>query len=98
VVRIFQDDDAVTEVQVETLLAVGVGIVLRDPEAGAFVPAKSDGLTDIWLGGEERGLKARRKVQLGERLGQRQQRNGLGLIVRRLRKRRGEGGGTEDEG
>ena len=98
VVAVLEDDDTVAQVQVEAFLAVGVGIVLGDPQAAALVPTKRDGLTDVRLSGEERGLEAFGEVQLGEGLRRREQRDGLLLVVMRLRERRGKGGDTEDEG
>ena len=97
VVGVLEDDDPVAEVEVETLLAVGVGIVLGDPQTAALVPAHRDRLTDIGLGGEERGLEALGEVQLGQRVGRLEHRDALGLVVMRLRERRGEGRDAEDE-
>ena len=61
-VGILEDDDPVAQAEVEALLAVRVGIVLGNPEAAAFIPAHRDRLTDVRLGGEERGLETRREV------------------------------------
>ena len=61
-VSILEDDDPVAQAEVEALLAVRVGIVLGNPEAAAFIPAHRDRLTDVRLGGEERGLETRREV------------------------------------
>ena len=97
VVGVLEDDDPVAEVQVVALLAVGVGIVLGDPEAAALVPAHGDRLTHVRFGSEERGLEALGEMQLGQRVGRLEQRNGLRLVVMRLRERCGDGRGTEDE-
>ena len=61
-VGILEDDDPVAQAEVEALLAVRVGIVLGNPEAAAFIPAHRDRLTDVRLGGKERGLKTCREV------------------------------------
>ena len=58
VVGVLEDQDAVAQVEVEALLAVGIGIVLGDPQAAAFVPAHRDGLTNIRFGGKERGVES----------------------------------------
>ena len=97
VVGVLEDDDPVAEVEVEALLAVGVGIVLGDPQAAALVPAHRDRLTDIRFGGEERGLEAFREVQLGQGISRLEDRNILLLVIMRLRERRGEGRDAEDE-
>ena len=38
VLRVLEDDDAVAQRQVEALLAIRVGVVLRDPEPAALHP------------------------------------------------------------
>ena len=97
-VSVLEDDDPVSEVEIEALLAVGVRIVLGDPQAAAFVPAHRDRLTDIRFGGEERGLEALGEMELGQRIGRLEDRDGLLLVVVRLRERRGTGRSTEEEG
>ena len=97
VVGVLEDQDAVAQVEVEALFAVGIGIVLGDPQSSAFVPAHRDGLTDIRFGGEERGLEALGEVQLRQRIGRLEHRDTLGLVIVRLREGRGEGRSTEDE-
>ena len=57
-VGVLEDQDPVAQVEVEPLLAVGVSIVLGDPQAAAFVPAHRDGLTNIRFGGKERGVES----------------------------------------
>ena len=64
VVGVLEDDDAVAELEIETLFAVGVSVVLRDPQTPAFVPAHGDRILDIRLRGEERGLEPGRQVHL----------------------------------
>ena len=98
VVGVLKDDDPVAQAEVEALLAVGIGVVLGDPQAAAFVPAHRDRLTHVRFGGEERGLEAVREMELGQGIGRLEDRDGLLLVVMRLRERRGEGRSTEDEG
>ena len=88
-VGVLENRDAVAELQVEAFLAVGVGVVLRDPEATALIPAQCDGLTDVGLGGEERGAEAFRQVHGLEGIRRLEQRDRLRLVVVWLRKRRG---------
>ena len=66
-VAIFKDDDAVAEAQVELHPALGVGVVLRDPEPPARIPRETDGVLDVGLGGKERGLEPRRELDRGGR-------------------------------
>ena len=98
VVGVLKDEDAVAQVQVIAFLAVGVSVVLGDPQATALVPTHCNGLTNIWLSSEERGLKALREVQLGQRIRRLEQREGLFLIIMRLGERRGKGRGAEGKG
>ena len=98
VVGVLKDEDAVAQVQVIAFLAVGVSVVLGDPQATALVPTHCNGLTDIWFSGKERGLEAFREVQLSERVRRFEQREDLFLVIMRLRERRGKGDDTEDEG
>ena len=58
VVGVLEDDDAIAELEVEALLVVGVGVVLRDPETTALVPAHRDGVLHGGFGGEERGFES----------------------------------------
>ena len=67
-VSIFEDDNPVAELEVEAFLAVGISIVLGDPQAATLVPAKGDGLTDIGLGGKERGGEPLGQVEFGQRI------------------------------
>ncbi len=86
VVRVFEDKDAVLQLQVEALLAVRVSVVLRDPEAAFFVPGHGDGLLNVRLRGEERGLEPRRQVHHADGLLRRRHRDiGDLLVVRRRR-------------
>ena len=57
-VGVLEDQDPVAQVEVEALLAVGVSIVLGDPQAAAPIPAHRDGLTDIRFSGKERGVES----------------------------------------
>ena len=98
VVGVLEDDDPVAEVEVEALLAVGVGVVLGDPETAALVPTHRDRLTDVRLGGEERGLEALGEMELGQGIGRLEDRDALGLVVVRLRERCGDGRSTKEEG
>ena len=68
VVSIFEDDNPIAELEVEAFLAVGIRIVLGDPQAATLVPAKGDGLTDIGLGGKERGGEPLGQVEFGQRI------------------------------
>ena len=88
-VSILEDDNPIAELEVEALLAVGVSVVLGDPKAAALVPTKGDGLTDVRLSREERGGEPLGEMELGQRIRGLQQRDGLWLVIVRLRKRRG---------
>ena len=98
VVGVLEDDDPVAEVEVKALLAVGVRIVLGDPQTAALVPAHRDGLTDVRFSGEERGLESLGEMELGQRIDRLEDRDALGLVVVRLRERCGDGRSTEEEG
>ena len=61
-VGVFQDHDPVVLRQVEIHLRVGVGVILRHPEAAAGIGRHSDRLAKHGLRREERDMKARRST------------------------------------
>ena len=85
VLRVLEDENAVAQLQVEALLAIGVGVVLGDPEAAFFIPAHGDGLLNVRLMREDGGLEAGWEVHHADRLLRRRERDGFDLIVRRRR-------------
>ena len=64
---VFKDDDAVAQAQVELHPALGVSVVLGDPEPPVRIPRETDGVLDVGLGGKERGLETRRELDRGGR-------------------------------
>ena len=59
-VGVLEDQDAVAEAEVELLGAVGVGVVLGDPEPPAGVPGHRDRVPHVRLGGEDVDPEPRR--------------------------------------
>ncbi len=55
---VMENDDAVAEVEIEALAAVGVGVVLGDPHTALVIPGHRDGVLDVGFGGEDGGLES----------------------------------------
>ena len=68
-VLVFEDEDAVAQAEVELLAALGVGVVLGDPQPPARVPRHRDRVLHVRLGGEDGGFEAGRQPHLRRRLG-----------------------------
>ena len=83
-IGIFEDHDAVAVPEVEVHLALGIGVVLSDPQSSTGIKGAGDRLKDLRVGGEERGPETRRHLQLPERLLRCQQGNCLSLCILRL--------------
>jgi hypothetical protein len=61
-VAVFKDNDAVAQAQVEFHAALGVGVVLGNPEPAPRIPSQTDGILDVGLGGKKCSLKPRRQL------------------------------------
>jgi hypothetical protein len=68
-VFVFEDEDAVAQVEVEPLAALGVRVILGDPQAPARVPRHPDGVLHVRLSGEDGGFEAGREPHLRSRFG-----------------------------
>ena len=90
IVLVFKDQDAVAEMEVKFFAALGVGVILCNPQPPARVPSHADGVLHVRLGGKDGGLETRWKLDFGERFPRRQKRRvGVGLAVINSGKLRG---------
>ena len=62
-VLVFEDENPVAQLQIESFGSLGVGVILRDPEPAPRVPGHRDGIAHVRLGGKDGGREARRKLQ-----------------------------------
>ena len=83
-IHILQDHDAVAVLEVKVHLALGVGVILSDPQSSTGIKGTGDRLENLRVSSEERGPETRRHLQLPEGLLRCQQGNGLSLCILRL--------------
>jgi hypothetical protein len=83
VVLVFQNQNAVAQLQVEESSRFGVGVILRNPQPAARVECHRDGLAHIRLAGESRDRKSRWHLPTRGGFGGGQGQIGAGLGVMR---------------
>jgi hypothetical protein len=69
VVSIFENNDAIAQVEVEVFGALRVSVILANPQAAAGVGGDVDGLLDVGLGGKRGGVEALRHFDGREGVG-----------------------------
>lgn len=81
VVRILEDEDPVLQLQIETLIGVGIGVILRNPQPPLLVPAHRNGLLHVRFMRKNGRLEAGRQAHQLNRLVRGRERDGLRLVV-----------------
>ena len=70
-VFIFEDENAIAQVQIEFLAALRICVVFGDPQPSARVPSHRDWILHVGFGCENRGLEAGRQLHFRRRFDRR---------------------------